>query len=316
MSMRIAFMGTPDFSVPILAEIIAAGHDVVAVYSQPPRQAGRGMEPTPSPVHKFANENGIDVRTPLNFKDPQDRADFAALGIDLAVVVAYGLILPQELLDAPVHGCINVHASLLPRWRGAAPIQRAIMAGDTETGCMIMQMEAGLDTGPVLLAEHVSIGPDTTAALLHDELSQVGASMITRILPAIERGGVVPTPQSEEGVTYADKIYKAETRIDWTRTAEDLDCHIRGLSPFPGAWCEISRKGKSGPVVERLKILLAQPKDNPEGAEPGSVINNKLTIACGEGALHLRMVQRAGKGPVNSHAFLRGFPLDTGDKVD
>ncbi|MEQ9125522.1 MAG: methionyl-tRNA formyltransferase, partial [Alphaproteobacteria bacterium] len=228
-------MGTPDFSVPVLAEILAAGHDVVAVYSQPPRKAGRGMEEQPSPVHRFAEEHGIPVFTPVSLKGEAEQEAFASLDLDAAIVVAYGLLLPKPVLEAPRLGCLNLHASLLPRWRGAAPIQRAIMAGDRETGVMVMQMEEGLDTGPVLLAERVAIAPDDTAGALHDRLSHIGASLMVRALAALSRGGLQPTPQPEEGVTYAKKIEKAEARIDWSRPAKEVDCHIRGLTPFPGA---------------------------------------------------------------------------------
>jgi len=232
-TLRLAFMGTPDFAVPVLAEILAAGHEVVAVYSQPPRKAGRGMAEQPSPVHRFAQEHGIPVFTPASLKGEAEQQAFASLDLDVAVVVAYGLLLPKPVLDAPRLGCLNLHASLLPRWRGAAPIQRAIMAGDEETGVMVMQMEEGLDTGPVLLAERVAIAPHETAGSLHDSLSQIGASLMVRALAALSRGALEPTPQPETGVTYAKKIEKAEARIDWSRPAKELDCIIRGLTPFP-----------------------------------------------------------------------------------
>ena len=311
-ALRIAFMGTPDFSVPVLGELLAAGHEVVAVYSQPPRKAGRGMEEKKSPVHQFAEENGIEVRTPRSLKDAAEQEAFAALELDVAVVVAYGLILPQKVLEAPRLGCLNLHASLLPRWRGAAPIQRAIMAGDAETGVMVMQMEAGLDTGPVLLAEHVPIGPEETAGSLHDELSRRGADLMVRALAALSRGTLEATPQAEEGVTYAHKIEKAEARIDWQRPARELDAHIRGLTPFPGAFFEMARKGKS----ERVKVLRARPvEDLSRGkGEPGTGLEG-LTIACGEGALQLLEVQRAGKGAVSAEEFLRGFPLQKGERL-
>ena len=306
MTLRIAFMGTPDFSVPALAELIAAGHDVVAVYSQPPRKSGRGMSETPSPVHAFAQAQGIEVYTPEKLKGADEQAAFRDLDLDVAIVAAYGLILPQAILDAPRLGCLNIHASLLPRWRGAAPIQRAIMAGDKETGVAIMQMEAGLDTGPVLLAERTQIGATETAGELHDRLSLIGSGLMVRALAALERGSLEATPQPEEGVTYAAKIDKAEARIDWSRPAAELDCHIRGLAPFPGAWCEMERDGKT----QRVKVLRAQPVEG-NGA-PGTALDDSLTIACGTGALKLMQVQRAGKGVQQADEFLRGFPVASG----
>lgn len=311
MSLRIAFMGTPDFSVTVLAEILAAGHEVVAVYAQPPRKAGRGMALERGPVHRFADEVGIPVRTPLSLKGADEQKAFADLDIDVAVVVAYGLLLPKPVLDAPRFGCLNLHASLLPRWRGAAPIQRAIMAGDKETGVMVMQMDVGLDTGPVLLAEHVPITPTTTAGALHDELSAVGASLMVRALAALSRGSLSVTPQAEDGVTYASKITKDEARIDWSWPASDLDYHIRGLTPFPGAFFEVTRDGKP----TRIKVLRAAPTD-AKGA-PGEVlsIRDGITIACGEGALHIAELQRAGKGPMKSDDFLRGFAIACGEKL-
>jgi len=306
MTLRLAFMGTPDFSVPALAELIAAGHDVVAVYSQPPRKAGRGMAETPSPVHAFAAAQGIEVRTPEKLRDDAAQETFRALDLDAAIVAAYGLILPQPILDAPRLGCLNIHASLLPRWRGAAPIQRAIIAGDSETGVAIMQMEKGLDTGPVLLMERTPIGTQETAGELHDRLSTIGAGLMVRALAALERDSLEATPQPEDGVTYADKIDKAEARIDWTRPAHELDCHIRGLSPFPGAWCEVEKNGKR----QRVKVLRAVPIDG--SGTPGAALDDALTIACGDGALRLTQVQRAGKGVQQAEEFLRGFPVATG----
>ncbi len=306
MTLRLAFMGTPDFSVPALAELIAAGHDVVAVYSQPPRKAGRGMAETPSPVHAFAEAQGIEVRTPEKLRDDAAQEAFRALDLDAAIVAAYGLILPQPILDAPRLGCLNIHASLLPRWRGAAPIQRAIMAGDSETGVAIMQMEKGLDTGPVLLMERTPIGTQETTGELHDRLSTIGAGLMVRALAALERESLEATPQPEDGVTYADKIDKAEARIDWTRPAHELDCHIRGLSPFPGAWCEVEKNGKR----QRLKVLRAVPIDG--SGTPGAALDDALTIACGDGALRLTQVQRAGKGVQQAEEFLRGFPVAAG----
>ena len=306
MTLRLAFMGTPDFSVPALAELIAAGHDVVAVYSQPPRKAGRGMAETPSPVHAFAAAQGIEVRTPEKLRDDAAQETFRALDLDAAIVAAYGLILPQPILDAPRLGCLNIHASLLPRWRGAAPIQRAIMAGDSETGVAIMQMEKGLDTGPVLLMERTPIGAQETAGELHDRLSAIGAGLMVRALAALERDSLEATPQPEDGVTYADKIDKAEARIDWTRPAHELDGHIRGLSPFPGAWCEVEKDGKR----QRLKVLRALPVDG--SGTPGTALDDALIIACGDGALRLTQVQRAGKGVQQAEEFLRGYPVAAG----
>ncbi len=303
MSLRLAFMGTPAFAVPTLAELIGAGHDIACVYSQPPRPKGRGLAEEKSPVHKFADSAGIPVRTPVSLKGAEEQEAFAALQLDAAVVVAYGLLLPQAVLDAPKLGCINLHGSLLPRWRGAAPIQRSIMAGDAETGVMAMKMEAGLDTGPVLMAERVTIGRRTYGEL-HDELARLGADLMGRALGALERGGIEPVPQSSDGVTYAKKIDKAETRIDWTRPATEIDCKIRGLSPAPGAWFEA--KG------ERIKLLLAEPVAGT-GA-PGEVLPD-FSIACGQGALKPVTVQRAGRGAADWNAFLRGFPLQAGDKL-
>ena len=302
-------MGTPDFSVPVLAEILAAGHDVVAVYSQPPRKAGRGMAEQLSPVHRFAEEHGIPVFTPISLKGAAEQEAFASLDIDAAVVVAYGLLLPAPVLEAPRLGCLNLHASLLPRWRGAAPIQRAVMAGDKETGVMVMQMEAGLDTGPVLLAERVGIAPGDTSGALHDRLSHIGASLMVRALAALSRGGLQPTPQPEEGVTYARKIDKAEARIDWSRPARQVDCHIRGLTPFPGAFFEAGE----GKEATRIKVLRATPV--AKSGKPGEILSalDTIIIACGEGALEISELQRAGKSPMFARDFLRGFPLVPGE---
>ncbi len=300
-------MGTPDFSVPVLAELLSAGHDIAAVYTQPPRPAGRGQAERPSPVQAFAESHELTVRSPKSLKGEDAQAAFAALDLDVAVVVAYGLILPKPILEAPRLGCLNLHASLLPRWRGAAPIQRAIMAGDTETGVMVMQMEEGLDTGPVLLAEQVAIGPRMTAGELHDSLSVIGASLMGRALAALERGAIEAVPQEEEGVTYAHKIDKAEARIDWTKPAHEIDRLIRGLTPFPGAWFEMPCA--TGENV-RIKILSAQPADG--SGTPGSLIGTDFTVACGEGALKLERVQRAGKSPCPADAFLRGFEMTAG----
>jgi methionyl-tRNA formyltransferase len=299
--MRLAFMGTPDFAVPTLAELIAQGHDIAAVYSQPPRPKGRGMALEPGPVHKFALDHKLDVRTPLSLKGAPEQAEFNGLNVDAAIVVAYGLLLPKAILDAPRLGCFNLHGSLLPRWRGAAPIQRAVMAGDAETGVMVMRMEEGLDTGPVLMAERVAVGRKTSGDLA-TELARLGADLMVRALGALERGGVTPTAQSETGVTYAKKILKNEARIDWTKSAAEIDCHIRGLSPFPGAFTEV--KG------ERLKILYAEPVSG--NGKPGAVIGADLTIACGDGALRLVKVQRAGKSVMTAVELLKGFSLPPG----
>jgi len=301
--MRIIFMGTPDFSVPVLDALVEAGHDIAAVYTQPPRPAGRGKKERPSPVHARAQALGLTVRHPPNFRDPAEIDAFAALEADVAVVVAYGLILPQPVLDAPRKGCLNIHASLLPRWRGAAPIQRAIMAGDARTGICIMQMEAGLDTGPVLLRRETEIRPDDTAGSLHDRLSEMGATAIVEALASLD--SLTPTPQPAEGVTYAAKIDKAEARIDWSRPAIEVDRQIRGLSPFPGAWCE-----QDG---TRLKLLLSRVAEG-NGA-PGTVLDDSLTVACGKGAVQLLRLQRAGRGAMETAEFLRGTPLKAGDRM-
>ena len=299
--MRVVFMGTPEFSVPILTAIIGHGYEVVAVYTQPPRPAGRrGLELTKSPVHEKAEQFGIPVFTPKSLRSAEEQDVFASLEADVAIVVAYGLLLPQAILDAPRLGCYNGHASLLPRWRGAAPIQRAIMAGDAETGMMIMKMDAGLDTGPVAMAEKVTITPDMTAGELHDRLSMIGADLMIRALGALERESLALQPQAEEGVTYAAKIDKAEARIDWSKPAKDVHNTIRGLSPFPGAWCEMEING----AVERVKL---QRSTLGEGrGEPGAVLDDRLTVACGEGAVRLVTLQRSGGKPLPAQEFLRG----------
>ncbi|MEI9995902.1 MAG: methionyl-tRNA formyltransferase [Rhizomicrobium sp.] len=301
MALRLAFMGTPDFAVPTLAELIGQGHAIAAVYSQPPRPKGRGFGTEPSPVHALALAHGIEVRTPVSLKSPEEQAAFAALDLDAAIVVAYGLLLPKPILDAPRLGCFNLHGSLLPRWRGAAPIQRAIMAGDTETGVMSMRMEEGLDTGPVLMAERTPIGRKTYGEL-HDELARLGADLMARTVGALERGSAVETPQPADGATYAKKILKDEARIDWHKPAHEIDGLIRGLSPIPGAWSEV--KG------ERVKILNCELATGT-GA-PGSLLDDTLTIACGEGALRLTRLQRPGKSAMDAKDLLRGFPLGRG----
>jgi len=303
-ALRLAFLGTPDFAAPTLAELVGRGHDVAAVYSQPARPKGRGLAEEPSPVAKLAMTYDLELRTPATLKDEAAQKAFADLNLDAAVVVAYGLLLPKPILDAPKLGCFNLHGSLLPRWRGAAPIQRAIMAGDAETGVMVMRMEEGLDTGPVLMAERVTIGRKTYGEL-HDELSRLGADLMARALAALERGSITEQPQPSEGATYARKILKEEAQIDWNKSARQIDCLIRGLSPVPGAWTEA--KG------ERLKILYAEPVAG-QGA-PGEILDDALSVACGEGALSLKRVQRAGRGPMDTQELLRGFALPKGARL-
>lgn len=298
--MRVIFMGTPEFSVPVLEGLVDAGHEVAAVYCQPPRPAGRGKKDRPSPVQIRAEALGLLVRHPVSLKDPGAQAEFAALNADIAVVVAYGLILPQAVLDAPTHGCLNIHASLLPRWRGAAPIHRAIIAGDAQTGICIMQMEAGLDTGPVLLRDVTDIGVEETTGGLHDRLSILGAALVVQALAQLDV--LVPEPQPEAGMCYAAKIDKAEAHVDWSRPAPEVDRLIRGLSPFPGAWCEI--KG------ERVKLLASRLR---EGAgTPGEVLDDALSVACGSGAVQLTRLQRAGKAAQDTEEVLRGWPIAKG----
>ncbi len=306
MRLRIAFMGTPDFALPALEALLDAGHDVCCVYTQPPRPAGRGHKEQPSPTHAFARDHSIEARTPSSLKSTEQEEVFQALKLDVAVVAAYGLILPQTFLDAPRLGCINIHGSLLPRWRGAAPVQRAIMAGDRVSGITIMEMEAGLDTGPMLLSEEAPIGTHATAGELHDQLAQVGARAIVSALAGLAEGTLAARPQPEEGVTYADKITKDEARIDWTLPAAELDCKVRGLSPAPGAWFEADGK--------RIKVLRAEPVDR-NSTTPGEVLDDRLTIACGQGALRLHEVQREGKSVSDAGALLRGFPIPAGSRV-
>jgi len=293
-------MGTPEFSVPVLDALVEAGHEIAAVYCQPPRPAGRGKKERPTPVHARAIELGLDVRHPVSLKGAAEQAEFATLNADAAVVVAYGLILPQAILDAPKYGCLNIHASLLPRWRGAAPIHRAIMSGDSETGVCIMQMEAGLDTGPVLLREATAIGEEETTAQLHDRLSAMGAALVVDALSRL--ADLTADPQPEAGVTYATKIDKSEARIDWSETAEEVDRKIRGLSPFPGAWCEFDG--------ERLKLLSSRLSAGKGTA--GEVLDDTLTIACGTGAIEVLTLQRAGKGAQPRDVFLRGMDIPKG----
>ena len=306
--MRIVFMGTPDFAVPTLSEIVGRGHEVVAVYTRAPAPAGRrGLDLTPSPVHAVAERFGLPVFTPKSLKGEEAANAFRAHDADVAVVVAYGLILPQAILDAPRLGCLNLHGSLLPRWRGAAPIQRAIMAGDRETGVAVMQMEAGLDTGPVGLVERIPIGPDMTAGELHDRMMVIGADLMGRALAALERGGLAFTPQPAIGVEYAAKIEKAETRIDWSKPAQEVHDRIRGLSPFPGAWFPL------GPEEARVKVLRSTLAEG--SAAPGTVLDDRLSIACGTGAVRLVELQKAGKQPMGAETFLRGNSVPPGSRL-
>ncbi len=304
--MRIVFMGTPDFAVPALRAIVEAGHEVAAVYSQPPRPAGRGLALRKSPVHEAAEQAGLTVLTPERLRSAEEQERFRALHADAAVVVAYGLILPRPILDGTRRGAFNIHASLLPRWRGAAPIQRAIMAGDSETGVSIMRLDAGLDTGPVCLTSRVAITRDMTAGELHDELASLGARLIVEALAKLEQGDLACAEQPSEGVSYAEKIRLDETRIDWSRSAPFVHNLIRGLSPYPGAWFEITLTGKQ----ERVRALRSTLAEISGGA--GTVLDDHLTIACGEGAVRLTQVQRAGKRPMSADEFLRGAKLPPG----
>ena len=297
--MRIIFMGTPEFAVPTLTEIVSAGHDVVAVYTRAPKPAGRGQAERRSPVHEAAAGFGIPVMTPRTLRSEAEQIAFAAFDADVAVVVAYGLILPPPVLEAPRHGCLNLHGSLLPRWRGAAPIQRAVLAGDARTGVMVMRMDEGLDTGPVALVDEMPIGPDMTSGELHDRMMVVGADLMGRALAALERGSLAFTPQAEAGVTYAHKIDKAESRIDWSRPAAEVHNLIRGMSPFPGAWFELPLAGQAV-RVKALRSVIAAGSGAPGTILPG------LTIACGDGAVRLVTVQREGKAAMDADSFLRG----------
>jgi methionyl-tRNA formyltransferase len=310
MTLRIIFMGTPEFSVPTLRALKDAGHEIVAVYSQPPRPGGRrGLDLQKSPVHQAAELLGIPVFTPLNFKEEAERERFRDLKAEVAVVVAYGLLLPEAILQGTRLGCYNGHASLLPRWRGAAPIQRAIMAGDAKTGMMVMQMEKGLDTGPVALAREVEIGENTTAGELHDQLMLVGARAMVEAMDRLEAGELPLVPQSDDGVLYAAKIDKNETRIDFSRPARDVHNHIRGLAPFPGAWMEAVVNGKS----ERIKVLASE-LGTGDG-EPGTVLDDRLTVACGSGAVRLVRLQKAGAKPLDTSDFLRGTQILPGMRL-
>ena len=298
-------MGTPDFAVPSLAALIAAGHEIVCVYSQPPRPAGRGQKLTPSPVQAFAESHGLPVRHPVSLKTSEAQADFAALNADASIVVAYGLLLPKPILDAPKHGCFNLHASLLPRWRGAAPIQRALMAGDAETGVCAMQMDIGLDTGPVLARETVAIGPRMTVSELHDELARIGAPLMLRAVHDFADGKIAPQPQATEGVTYAAKLSRDDGRIDWTKSAVEIDRLVRALNPGVGTVFELNG--------ERIKLLAAEPVSG--SGTPGTMLDDAGTVACGTGALRLLKLQRPSKSPVVIADFLRGLPLPQGTSL-
>jgi len=304
--LRVVFMGTPDFAMPSLSEIVAAGHDVLAVYTQPPRPAGRGMAARKSVVHHFAEEAGIPVLTPRSLRSAAVQNQFYAHDAEVAVVAAYGLILPKPILEAPGFGCLNVHGSLLPRWRGAAPIQRAVMAGDPESGVVIMKMDEGLDTGPVCMGERIAIGPDMTSGELHDELALLGAKLIARALERLSQGTLRCRPQPEAGATYAAKIAKDEERIDWTLPAAEVHNRIRAFSPHPGAWFEALLSGRSERIKALRSVVVAG------RGEPGKLIDGLLTIACGNQAVRLTRVQRSGKKPMLGAEFLRGFPLGKG----
>ncbi len=303
MPLRLTFMGTPEFGVPTLLELVAHGHEIAAVYTRAAKPAGRGMKLQPTPVEQEARRLGIPVLTPSTLKTPEAQDTFRAHNADAAVVVAFGMILPQAILDAPKLGCFNLHASLLPRWRGAAPINRAIMAGDTETGVMVMKMDAGLDTGDVAMAELLAITDRMTAADLHDALAPLGADSMVRALGGLERGALQLSKQSAEGVTYAAKIEKAEARIDWEKPARMVLRHIHGLSPFPGAWCEMAIEGEA----VRVKILRCELA--ADSGTPGQLLDDRLTVACGDGAIRILELQRAGKAPMKAADFLRGTPL-------
>jgi methionyl-tRNA formyltransferase len=306
MPLRLIFMGTPEFAVPTLLELVAQGHSIAAVYTRAPKPAGRGMALQPSPVEREARRLRLPVHTPRTLRDEEAQTTFRALGADAAVVVAYGLILPKPILEAVPLGCFNGHASLLPRWRGAAPIQRAVMAGDAESGVTIMKMDEGLDTGAMAMAQSVVIAPDMTAGQLHDALARLGADLMPRALGALERGTLQLAAQPETGATYATKIEKSETRIDWTRPWNAVHDHARGLSPFPGAWSEV----KTGGEALRLKVLRTTRGDG--SGRPGTVLDDRLTVACGDGAVRILELQRAGKQPMGADEFLRGIPVAAG----
>jgi methionyl-tRNA formyltransferase len=305
-ALRLVFMGTAEFAVPSLAALAAGPHELVAVYSQPARPAGRGLAARPSPVARTAERLGLPLRCPESLRDPETEATFAALNADLAVVAAYGLLLPRPILDAPRLGCINLHASLLPRWRGAAPIQRALLAGDRETGVTIIQLEPALDSGPILAMERIPIAPDSTAASLHDDLAGLAASMVVPVIDALASGRARPRPQPEEGVTYAGKLDKAEGRLDWRQPAAALERQLRALNPWPGCWTTFQG--------QRLRVLAGEVAEGY--GLPGEVLDERLTVACGEGALRLTRLQRAGGRPLASEEFLRGFEVPPGSRLD
>ncbi|MEZ5925764.1 MAG: methionyl-tRNA formyltransferase [Hyphomicrobiaceae bacterium] len=308
--MRVVFMGTPEFAVPTLAEIVGAGHEIRAVYCQPPRPAGRGQAERKSAVHSFAEAARLPVVTPRSLKGEREQAEFAAHAADVAVVVAYGLLLPKPILEAPVHGCLNLHPSKLPRWRGAAPIQRTIMAGDRETAVMVMRMDQGLDTGPVCMSEPIIVPPDMTAGALHDLAARRGADLMLRALGALARGTLDCRPQAADGATYAAKIEKSEARIDWSRPASEVHDRIRGLSPHPGAWLEV------GPPSKRERIKVLQCEVASGSAAPGTILDDQLTVACSSGAVRLLMLQRAGKAAMSAAELLRGYPISRGTRLD
>ena len=305
--MRVIFMGTPDFAVRALAAILESHHRVIAVYTQPPRPAGRGHGARRSPVHEHAVRHEIPVFTPESLKDADVQAEFAALGADVAVVAAYGLILPEPVLAAPKFGCINIHASLLPRWRGAAPIQRAILAGDERTGITIMQMDAGLDTGPILAAEEIEIGPAVTCAELHDRLAVLGGRMVVYVLNGLQSGVIEARPQPEAGAVYAKKLTREEGRMDWRRPAAELERQVRAFSPWPGAWFEVEGT--------RIKVIEARVMADAADAEPGQLVDDRLTIACGGGCLRILSLQREGRKAQGAAEFLRGFPIAPGVRL-
>ncbi len=316
MPLRLVFMGTPDFAVPTLAAIAGRGHAVAAVYTRAPKPSGRrGLELQPAPVEREARRLGLAVLTPKTLRTPEAQDEFRALHADAAVVVAYGLILPKPVLDAPRLGCFNLHASALPRWRGAAPINRAVMAGDAETGVAVMRMEEGLDTGPTAMSERVAIGPDMTAGELHDELARAGADLMVRALDALEHGALPLTPQPSAGVTYAAKIEKNETRIDWTKPWQAVHDHCRGLSPFPGAWFELPGQGQDHDKDQAVRIKVLRTTRGDGGGPPGTVLDDRLTVACGDGAVRILDLQRAGRQPMKAGEFLRGTPLAAGTRL-
>lgn len=313
--LRIAFMGSPDFAVPVLAALAEAGHEIACVYSQPPRPAGRGKKLRPTPVHQWAEARGLEVRTPRSLKKEPEQAAFAALNLDAAVVVAYGLILPQAVLDSPRHGCMNMHASLLPRWRGAAPIHRAVIAGDEKTGVQAMMMEAGLDTGPVLATEETPILPTDTTGSVHDRLADLAAGLAVTSLAGLVDGSLTPQPQPEDGITYAHKVTAEDQRIDWTRPAHEVDCQIRGLSPFPSAWFYYTPDDETEPL--RMKALMSRVEDGSAEASVGTVLDDELLVQCGDGkAVRLLRAQKPGSKAMDAADLLRGLPVPAGARFE